>query len=440
MKYPLLFLFLIASLPSFTQEEITTHQQEIAFFEKEATVSAYDFVFQNYEETKELWKVDLMGILLRPPSIAYGFVYFDNSIRLDYEKKIGKAFSLNSNLGFSYSFHRFFENGGENIFGAGIGIQPRWYHGMKKRITSGDQANNLSGNYIGLGIDHHETRRAGIKRLGITEIGLKYGIQRRIFGRGFIDFQIGPQLRIRNIELSEEQPTGFEVQNKFWAFTSQVKIGFTLGSPDFSMDADKKCDVFQCFEEQKSMFKLDLLNIFNLGSFNSVYTSGQINFAHEFKIAPSFSIQNGLSIYYFFAESIEDTVTGSFSPNYALSFSVETEGRYYYDLQKRIASGKSANNLSGNYFALELSISPLLLIQPSAKEYSFKDYQKLYIAPKWGIQRTIFKRGYIDYALGVNLWSGNLKSGVENADFSLLNSSIGFHLGLYSQLQVGLRF
>ncbi len=434
MKYPLLFLFLIASLPSFAQEEITmhqqeitTHQQETTFFEKEATVSAPDSVFQTHEETKELWKVDLMGLLLRPPSILDGKIYFNNSIRLDYEKKIGKAFSLNSNLGFSYSFQRFLGNESENFFGVGIGIQPRWYYGMKKRITSGDQANNLSGNYIGLGIDYNEVRGGGTKRWGITDIGLKYGIQRRIFGRGFIDIQIGPQFTFREFSYKGQNGETRIEKNDSWLLTSQVKLGFVLGQSNLSLEAEKRCDVFQCFEERKGIFKLDLLNALNMSFDTDQSVIGTVNLAYEFKVAPAWSINNEFNLTYFFK-------TNNFpnGDNLFLSLGLTTQARYYYDLKNRIAQGKSSNNLTGNYVALQAKTSDFLDVITGGNDFLIT------LSPIWGLQRAIFEKGFIDYSLGFNLLSTNADQwDLENRT---LIGPEGFNLRLISQLRIGFRF
>ena len=158
MKYLPVIYFLLFTLTLNAQKnkESISHHQETGFFEDQQFVNAYDFVFQTFEETKSLFKLDLTGVILNPPFFSERIHY---SIRhvwgLDYELKLGQEFSLNHTLNLHYSLQADQEGVlviGRNHFQLDLGIQPRWYHGMKKRINAGESANNLSGNYFGLGV------------------------------------------------------------------------------------------------------------------------------------------------------------------------------------------------------------------------------------------------------------------------------------------------
>jgi hypothetical protein len=70
--------------------------------------------------------------------------------------------------------------------------------------------------------------------------------------------------------------------------------------------------------------------------------------------------------------------------------------RYYYNLNRRILRGKSANNFSANY------ISPQLI----ARTRPGKDQQQVALQLLYGIQRRIFSWGYIDANAGI---SGRIK-------------------------------
>ncbi len=88
------------------------------------------------------------------------------------------------------------------------------------------------------------------------------------------------------------------------------------------------------------------------------------------------------------------------------SISATLEPRFYYNLKRRIAKGKSANNLSGGYIALaftkgydsdripntSLSIDNQLVGTSLSHSY-------LLIEPKWGIQKRLFRNGFMDFSI-----------------------------------------
>lgn len=62
--------------------------------------------------------------------------------------------------------------------------------------------------------------------------------------------------------------------------------------------------------------------------------------------------------------------------------------RWYYDMRARIASGRSANNFTGNYLSMEYST-----ILPSSNRQRF--------ALRTGFQRRFFNNGFLDLSLGL---------------------------------------
>ncbi len=423
-------LFFLLTSVGISAQETKTYHEETGFFEKEATVSAYDFVFQTYEETKQLWKLDVTGVLLSPPVFSSLFSAFRNDLLLEYERKIGKAFSINNSVGAGFSYRPQPESAfliGHNRLRWNVGLQPRWYFQMKKRIASGASANNLSGNYVGLGWSYAHERGTESYRNDQHTFGLKYGIQRRIFGRGFIDIQIGPQFTFGEFKYKRQNGDIRTEKNDYWLLASQVKLGFVLGQSNLSREAEKRCDVFQCFEERKGMFKLDLLNALNMYFDTDQSVIGTVNLAYEFKVAPAWSINNEFNLTYFFK-------TNNFpsGDNLFLSLGLTTQARYYYDLKKRIAQGKSSNNLTGNYVALQAKTSDFLDVITGGNDFL------IILSPIWGLQRAIFEKGFIDYSLGFNLLSTNADQwDLENRT---LIGSEGFNLRLISQLRIGFKF
>ena len=143
----------------------------------------------------------------------------------------------------------------------------------------------------------------------------------------------------------------------------------------------------------------------------------------ERKITPSFSVQLGAT--YFIRMSSITSIDGksvSALPYYDFDnanrrttlgdvgiFFGSVEGRWYYNLAKRVKEGKSANNFSGNYFGfrLEKAFNPNLsqnsteLTSANGKyntDYVFEQFnQRLTLA--YGIQRRFLGHGLIDFGL-----------------------------------------
>ncbi len=72
-------------------------------------------------------------------------------------------------------------------------------------------------------------------------------------------------------------------------------------------------------------------------------------------------------------------------------FTISGGIRYYYNLNRRILKGKSANNFSANYLALEPAVKFLDDFQDS----------RFTIRTVYGIQRRLWKRGYLDFDIGL---------------------------------------
>lgn len=450
IKHQVLYLLIMMnaccySLSLFSQTETIEYTQETEFFEEQQFANAQDFVFQTFEETSSLFKLDLTGLILRPPSFSSIQYRFQNSIRLDYERKFGQAFSLNTGTRLSYTYR----STADNIFYIGgrqlnitLEVQPRWYFKMKKKIAKGESANNLSGDYIGFGVEFWYARGNYQFNYRRGSIGLKYGIQRRIFGKGFIDLQFGPSFSSYRYSYQTELSTNDEKSKYFW-FASQVRLGVVLGKPTLSLDASKRCDVFQCFTERKRMFKIDFLNLLNMTLSGLRSFSGSLPIGYEQKFAQYFSWVSEINTSYTYSriaifsidpDSIGQITFGNYSLN--LRFSFNNELRFYYDLKKRIANGKSANNLSGNYFALKFNLTDFLE-KATGKPFGVNENIQLTIAPIWGLQRTIFKRGYINYSVGFNLLSYN--SDFPNKwNFYLYNYNKHVIFQPFSQLRIGM--
>jgi hypothetical protein len=167
-------------------------------------------------------------------------------------------------------------------------------------------------------------------------------------------------------------------------------LGFAFGGGKKSKI--EVCDVFRCFEEEKQVLKVDVRGLFENIKRDSL--SSHFSVAFETKINTSFSVNTSANFNLNKYKGIDS--------KYSLSeISVGFEPRFYYNLRKRIAKGKSANNLSGNYFSIGsyLNINEEIYIsQLNTRFETTVKYPRNYVSfvPKWGIQRRIFKHGFID--------------------------------------------
>ena len=155
-------------------------------------------------------------------------------IPLSFEQKIKQSsWSINTDLNLSLQNYSVKS---PNTFGAkyfnssaAVVIQPRYYYNLKKRIRKGKSANNLSGNYVALAgsqslyffnsVDNPVRSYKGLSGWNNTRAAfITWGMQRRIFSKGFFDFQIGAFYGERSTVHS--QPI-FEPYSRF-------KLGFAL--------------------------------------------------------------------------------------------------------------------------------------------------------------------------------------------------------------------
>lgn len=91
--------------------------------------------------------------------------------------------------------------------------------------------------------------------------------------------------------------------------------------------------------------------------------------------------------------------------------------RYYFNMEKRIAKGKSANNFSANYLSTRLNYQR----RPPEKE------DQISIDLLFGVQRRIWKYGYIDFDIGIENLITSFDGDAPGIDFT-------------SSIQIGIAF
>lgn len=446
MKYPLITLLLLVSLNGIfaqtTDTVFVSVSRDSGALEKNKFIDRYDDAFGTYVPSKWLFKWDLAALL---PQTASNYNTLSSSIssalRFSVERKLSPGFSINATYayGFGYnSFLRFSTIGGvytNNLSRHEFAIEPRWYFGMKKRMEQGKGANNFSGNYIGLELRHGRRQNAAEDNLPKTEFNaasLRFGLQRRVFKHGYFDISTG-------LGINHFPATPFTTERTALISDARIGVGLALAKPKTSLEKSPDyCNALQCFREERRMWKVDLYNMLQIYTLDNIKLN--LNVAMEQKLGNSpFSVEvsgalSGQTIdYEGFNYTADQLSWGS---------KLQLQGRYYYNLKKRIAMGKSGNNLSGAYLALQSSVSYSRaniqsVISNVPAEGSYQNTQMLN-GLVWGIQYRIFKRAFIDFNLGAsigNTWQENRTIGGP-----VYNNNYKNEFGILSGLKIGWTF
>lgn len=133
-----------------------------------------------------------------------------------------------------------------------------------------------------------------------------------------------------------------------------------------------------------------------------------LNLSYERKISPAFSlqagagfgIQTGSDFNKVDTFSVIGTDTFFAYPSYSYwSLHYSLEAKWYYNMARRIREGRSADNMTGNYFALETSYAN---VRNQLKgEASGFGYDQALVALRYGLQRRLFRYGFVNISYGV---------------------------------------
>ena len=292
MKTKLLTLILFCFLNSLTAQDTLQVGTEKAEFTPPQYQTAYDDVFMNKKETKWLLKANLTPYAA-PLQI------------LSFEHKINPKLSMNYAIGSIINIGAAFE---KRLL---LNVQPRFY--LKKKAEN--SANNLNGNYIGLNALY--TLNKIEQNQGRWGFVANYGIQRRIFNNWYFDYQIGVGMDKFNVTNDNSVKKG---ALNYWLHNS-FSLGLAFGG---KKSQNNTCDLFNCFEEEQSLWKLNVRDIYK--TYTRYGYTISINPEYERKIGQSpFSINTGIDFNY--------RDSRKFGKGYDVK--AEIESRYYYNLKKR---------------------------------------------------------------------------------------------------------
>ncbi|MCK6693826.1 MAG: hypothetical protein L6Q97_17230 [Thermoanaerobaculia bacterium] len=414
----LITLLLHAALASAQQTDtvISEIRTEQGMLERQRIVNPYDEVFGIHQPARWLFKWDVAGFL---PALGFDpdeYDFTDGGLRFDIEWKPGTAFSLNA----SYQLGLYELLSDAKVSTHSFRIEPRWYFGMRKRIQRGRGASNLSGNY--LGVELTEVRKVSdvspfsLHVEAYRGAMLRFGMQRRLFRHGFFDISYG--VGVRKYVISNYN----RGQNNVYS-EARVAVGFALSQPkpNVSSQASAYCEVLQCFREERRMFKIDLYNLFRIISTDALTGTARIALEQKIGYSPfSVGLEGRLGGYY---SEVDGVNGGSIQKRYHGNYGVQLQTRYYYGQKRRIATGKSGNNLSGAYLAWQADWWHGVITSKSQSspggDIIIQKGKKSQLATGllWGVQYRLFQRGFIDFNLGGG-WGrnfyGDLSSGVKD--------------------------
>jgi hypothetical protein len=416
MKSKLLIIILLCFFKTLTAQDTLQVTTEKSDFTPPQYSTAYDDVFMNKKETKWLVKVDALDFMLH--------LYNNDALDLrssgklphlsvEFERKIKQNMSLNfglhTNRGFAVSTLK---------APLSLSVEPRYYFNMVNRIAAGKSGNNLNGTYLGLRTDVLLLRASNPRAIEPVNYGfmLNYGIQKRVFNNWYMGYQVGVGAANTTYSTSRRILLGDNtiLNNQQWQsqWESKFTVGLAFGGN--KREQANTCDLFRCFEEENSLWKFDIQNLIPRsvkgGFFNDrrSFKMG-LSAAYERKIGQSsWSINTELRGSFFNEISFEEIVSPRTGKTFQTSFQrknlnigLSVEPRYYYNQKKRIAQGKSANNLSGNYFAVETSLNYVNYLYPEFGWWGPQNvvYNYVRFAPKWGMQRRLFKNGFFDFSV-----------------------------------------
>jgi hypothetical protein len=185
-----------------------------------------------------------------------------------------------------------------------------------------------------------------------------------------------------------------------FAQADSTRVQYTeenAASSDFSLKETYKY-VIRAQVEEKSLFKI------GVHGFGFSHSGGFLRYGIGFeqKIKPSFSVLGD------FVHTLEHDDPLKENPKFAFNLGA----RYYYNIEKRIRKGKSANNFSANYLGI---YQQNMLVKENENYHYQTNVNFLY-----GLQRRLGKYGYVDFGFGPALKHADQKTRLSfNALFSI---------------------
>lgn len=375
-----LIILTIFWLPAYTQPETQTETITNKADSLINYLTPMEYAFMMHEETSWLFKANV--------TLEDGYKG-RNYFKVGVEKRVIPSFTLN--LGIDQSAYETQEVT-LNRFGIQSSLEARWYYRLNKRIKNNKVARNMSDNYIALGFGYTHLFRE--KENNFVSLYAKWGLQRRFLKHGHADIGI-------------KAGVGYTLNKNyspFLVFNTFVDLGLAFTKDRYKLDHEKLCPVLKCYEADKFIIKSNLSSLFSVSLFKyHKLIDIAPHIAFERKIGSSaFSINTELQAVFSYSENYSES-NNKYYVSTDWRVRLLLEGRWYYNLKRRVLKGKTGNGLSSNYIALGGSYSynkPYL-----CRSGSFK--HNVYIITGW--QRLFSKHLYFDISVGFEYYQSDAK-------------------------------
>lgn len=339
-------------------------------------LNPWEYAFMMHEETKWVFKAFLDGFE------QYG------GLKIGFETKLMRSFSINIDGGIkSIDYIHPERDHISRVSSSFLSLEARWYYRQKKRIRDNKLSPNLSDNYISIGYRFSYLNHYGVNA---QEVYTRWGLQRRFLNNGIVD-------------LGFEFTTFLDKDHNMYQLGNYLNIGLAYAKDKYKLDREKLCPVLRCYAADSYVFKTNLTQLIHMFSGDKTFRlqfSPEIAF--EKKLGQSaFSINTQLGTHLFY-----QTIFESYS-DFSYRVDALIEGRWYYNLKRRIRKGKTGNGLSANYIALGG------LIEYGNTKYNFREEfrNNLHLVTGW--QRLFGEHLYFDLSIGITYQPDNSSYEIE---------------------------
>jgi len=360
-------------LPVYAQSDTQTDTTTLKADSTVKYVNLWEYAFMMHEETSWLFKIDF-------PTRGYGL----NRIKVGVEKKIAPSFSMDLKVVFYSANHPYDADWSfDRNNGFDASLESRWYYRMNKRVREHKLERNMSDNYLALGLSYNQPLNSSYIDLNSITAFAKWGLQRRFLKHGHIDFGV-------------KSGVVFPINRKgspIFSFSNFVDVGLAFTKDKYKLDREKLCPILKCYDADRFIIKSNLSDLFAISISKSKYIAISPHIAFERKISKSaFSVNIELRPRFSYSSINYQEVKENY---WFFSTNILLEGRWYYNLKRRILKGKTGNGLSANYIAFGGSSIY------STGKYPGEDniYNYLHLTTGW--QRLFSKHLYFDINIGL---------------------------------------
>jgi hypothetical protein len=239
-------LILIISITCYSQTDTVVIIKTDTVFVPEKRDRLYKFFVENKEaDIRHLWKVNLADIGLEMANITY-------------EQRLPNLWSVEGYLSYGFIKHSTIEFEHHNVrdrnsaltakggsaSGASLELEQlfKYYYNLNRRERHGKKTNGFSGNYFATSLLFNNIDNPSYldKETDFAEygrnfnIGIKYGIQRRIGNLGYYELYTGLYYRWESVKYDPANVDEdlWSVRDDYLLFTLGIKVGFAIDSFD----------------------------------------------------------------------------------------------------------------------------------------------------------------------------------------------------------------